>query len=69
MRTSRIVMWGLVALLATASSAFAQNARQRHAAAEAYDKGRFPEAIALFSELSLAPQFEDFLTLPAYGKL
>lgn len=37
--------------------------------AEAYDKGRFPEAIALFSELSLAPQFEDFLTLPAYGKL
>ena len=37
--------------------------------AEAYDKGRFPEAIALFSDLSLAPQFEDFLTLPAYGKL
>ncbi len=37
--------------------------------AETYDKGRFPEAIALFSDLSLAPQFEDFLTLPAYGKL
>ncbi len=37
--------------------------------ADTYDKGRFPEAIALFSELSLAPQFEDFLTLPAYGKL
>jgi malate synthase len=37
--------------------------------AETYNKGRFPEAIALFSELSLAPQFEDFLTLPAYGKL
>lgn len=37
--------------------------------AEAYDKGRFPEAIALFSELSLAPQFEEFLTVPAYGKL
>jgi malate synthase len=37
--------------------------------AENYAKGRFPEAIALFSELSLAPQFEDFLTLPAYGKL
>jgi len=37
--------------------------------AEAYDKGRFPEAIELFSKLSLAPQFEDFLTLPAYGKL
>jgi malate synthase len=37
--------------------------------AEAYDKGRFPEAIELFSGLSLAPQFEEFLTLPAYGKL
>jgi malate synthase len=37
--------------------------------AEAYDKGRFPEAIALFSTLSLAPQFEEFLTVPAYGKL
>jgi malate synthase len=37
--------------------------------AETYDKGRFPETIALFSDLSLAPQFEDFLTLPAYGKL
>ncbi|MDR6869728.1 malate synthase [Bosea sp. BE125] len=37
--------------------------------AEAYDKGRFPEAIALFSQLSLAPEFEEFLTVPAYGKL
>jgi malate synthase len=37
--------------------------------AEAYDKGRFPEAIELFSKLSLAPQFEEFLTLPAYGRL
>ncbi|MBA4133074.1 MAG: malate synthase A, partial [Hyphomicrobium sp.] len=37
--------------------------------AEAYDKGRFPEAIELFSGLSLAPQFEEFLTVPAYGKL
>lgn len=37
--------------------------------AEAYDKGRFPEAIELFSSLSLAPQFEEFLTVPAYGKL
>ena len=31
-----------------------------------YDKGRFPEAIALFRELSLAPDFEEFLTVPAY---
>jgi malate synthase len=37
--------------------------------AEAYDKGRFPEAIDLFSKLSLAPEFEEFLTVPAYGKL
>lgn len=36
---------------------------------ENYDKGRFPEAIEIFSKLSLAPEFEDFLTLPAYGKL
>ncbi len=34
--------------------------------ADNYDKGRFPEAIALFSKLSLAPVFADFLTLPAY---
>lgn len=34
--------------------------------AEAYDSGRFPEAIKLFSDLSLAPEFEDFLTIPAY---
>lgn len=37
--------------------------------ADAYDKGRFPEAIALFEKLSLAPNFEDFLTVPAYAKL
>ncbi|MGE0750600.1 MAG: malate synthase A [Variibacter sp.] len=34
--------------------------------AEAYDNGRFPEAIKLFSQLSLAPEFSDFLTIPAY---
>jgi malate synthase len=28
--------------------------------------GRFPEAIELFRKLSLAPEFEDFLTIPAY---
>ena len=37
--------------------------------ADAYAKGRFPEAIALFSSLSLAPKFEDFLTVPAYQKI
>ena len=28
--------------------------------------GKFPEARALFEKLSLAPRFEEFLTLPAY---
>ncbi|WP_029005956.1 malate synthase A [Azorhizobium doebereinerae] len=31
-----------------------------------YDKGRFPEAIKLFSDMTLAKDFEEFLTLPAY---
>jgi malate synthase len=31
-----------------------------------YDAGRFPEAAKLFRELSLAPEFADFLTTPAY---
>jgi malate synthase len=34
-----------------------------------YDKGRFDVAIKLFSDMSLAPQFEEFLTLPAYSPL
>ena len=34
-----------------------------------YDKGRFPEAIDLFSDMSLAKDFEEFLTLPAYPLL
>ncbi len=34
--------------------------------AAAYEGGRFPEAIKLFSDMSLAPAFEEFLTLPAY---
>ena len=34
--------------------------------ADTYAKGRFPEAIALFRDISLAPEFVDFLTIPAY---
>ena len=34
-----------------------------------YDSGRFAEAIALFSDMSLAAGFEEFLTLPAYQLL
>jgi malate synthase len=37
--------------------------------AEAFQNGRFPEAIELFRTLSLAPTFEDFLTVPAYQKI
>ena len=33
---------------------------------EAFDGGRFAEAIELFSDMSLADEFEEFLTLPAY---
>jgi malate synthase len=31
-----------------------------------YDSGRFPEAIQLFTDMSLALEFEEFLTVPAY---
>jgi malate synthase len=34
--------------------------------ANAFDGGRFKDAIALFSDMSLHDQFEEFLTLPAY---
>jgi malate synthase len=35
----------------------------------AFEGGRFAEAIGLFSEMSLADEFEEFLTLPAYDIL
>jgi malate synthase len=45
-------------------------ARVREALGAAiYDKGRFAEAIKLFSDMSLAPEFAEFLTLPAYALL
>ena len=34
-----------------------------------FQSGRFDDAIALFSRMSLAPKFEEFLTLPAYAIL
>jgi malate synthase len=34
--------------------------------AKAFEGGRFGEAIRLFSDMSLSPTFEEFLTLPAY---
>ena len=37
--------------------------------AEAFDKGRYKEAIALFKKLSTAKTFDTFLTLSAYRKI
>ena len=34
-----------------------------------YETGRFAEAIEIFSNMSLSPDFEEFLTLPAYEVL
>jgi malate synthase len=36
---------------------------------EAFKKGRFREAIAIFRKMSTSPRFETFLTLPAYKKI
>jgi malate synthase len=37
--------------------------------AERFDGGRFPRAKELFFHVATAPDFEDFLTLPAYRDL
>ena len=37
--------------------------------AEAFDKGRYKDAIALFKKLSTAKTFDTFLTLSAYRKI
>jgi malate synthase len=42
---------------------------RKEVGAEAYDAGRFKEAVQLFADLSLADDFEDFLTVPAMGLL
>ncbi len=39
------------------------------AGAEAFEKGRFDEARRLFEEVALAREFDEFLTLPAYGHI
>jgi malate synthase len=44
-------------------------AKVRESVGAAYESGRFAEAIALFSEMSLSADFEEFLTLPAYRLL
>ena len=49
-------------------SAFADEMAKLRAALgpEVFDRGRFNDATALFETMSLAPTFEEFLTLPAY---
>ena len=37
--------------------------------AEAYQEGRFREAIGIFKTMSTSKDFESFLTLPAYKKI
>ncbi|MDB5475369.1 MAG: aceB [Phenylobacterium sp.] len=37
--------------------------------AEAFDRGRFAEAVRIFTDMSLSDSFEEFLTLPAYRAL
>jgi malate synthase len=39
---------------------------KREVGAKAFGGGRFKDAIQLFSDMSLADTFEEFLTLPAY---
>jgi malate synthase len=39
---------------------------KKEVGARAYAQGRFPQAIALFRDISLAPDFVEFLTIPAY---
>jgi malate synthase len=39
---------------------------KREVGAKAYVAGRFPEAVKLFRDLSLAEEFVEFLTIPAY---
>jgi malate synthase len=39
---------------------------KREVGAANYARGRFPESIKLFRELSLSREFVPFLTIPAY---
>ena len=41
----------------------------RRRSAQAFETGRFAEAIKIFSDMSLAADFAEFLTLPAYEVL
>ena len=37
--------------------------------AETFDKGRWDDARALFTDLALAAELADFLTIPAYERM
>ena len=36
---------------------------------DAYDPGQFDVAVALFKEVALADEYDEFLTLPAYDRM
>jgi malate synthase len=41
----------------------------RQARGDAYTSGRWDDARALFTEMALADEYPDFLTLPAYERM
>ena len=41
----------------------------RGQAGDAFDRGRWDDARSLFTEMALAEDFEDFLTIPAYERM
>jgi malate synthase len=41
----------------------------RDTAGDAFEKGRWDDARSLFTEMALAEDFEDFLTIPAYERM
>jgi len=44
-------------------------AKIRQAFGESFDAARFDQAVELFSEVALADQYVEFLTLPAYERM
>jgi len=44
-------------------------AKIREALGEAYDEHQYTQAVALFREVALADQYDEFLTLPAYERM
>jgi malate synthase len=41
----------------------------REQAGDAFDAARYDQAVALFTEVALADDYADFLTIPAYERM